>query len=162
METGPKILRLEMVSHALLQEIGLERSLILAKAIAIFSWQLGGAIAVSIGQNMLLNNLKTSILSHTSEISVKQVINAGAGGLKTIAPNMAVLQDLREAYAEALRGTFVLALVGTCLALPFAAGMQWLNIKRVAEYRREKVKEEKGELMRGGEEGVEMKARESH
>jgi hypothetical protein len=78
---------------------------------------------------------------------VQQVINAGAGGLKMVAPDMAVLQDLREAYAEALRGTFVLALVGTCLALPFAAGMQWLNIKNIAEKRIEKPENEKGELV---------------
>lgn len=68
------------------------------------------------------------------------VLEAGAGGLKAIAPSIEVLQALREAYAEALRPTFVLALVGTCLALPCAAGMQWLNIKDVAK---ERVEEEK-------------------
>lgn len=113
------------------------------KAIAIFSWQLGGAIAVSIGQNLLLNSLKTSVPAHTSAVNVQQVIDAGAGGLKTIASNAAVLEHLRAAYAEALKGTFVLALIGTCLALPFAAGMQWLNIKKVAEQRRDKSRWEK-------------------
>jgi len=58
-----------------------------------------------------------------------------------IAPNAAVLQSLRDAYAEALRGSFVLALVATCLALPFAAGMQWLNIKRVADERQENARD---------------------
>jgi hypothetical protein len=113
----------------------------LDKAIAIFSWQLGGAIAVSIGQNLLLNTLKISIPAHTTEVSTQQVIDAGAGGLKSIAPNVAVLQSLREAYAAAMRGSFVLALVGTCLALPFAVGMQWLNIKTVAEERRGNTRE---------------------
>ena len=118
------------------------------KAIAIFSWQLGGAIAVSIGQNLLLNTLKISIPVHTTEVGVQQVIDAGAGGINSIAPDGAVLKSLREAYAEALRGSFVLALVSTCLALPFAAGMQWLNIKRVAEERRVNAREGAVDLIR--------------
>lgn len=60
--------------------------------------------------------------------------------MKALAPDASVLQDLRDAYAGALRGTFVLALVGTCLALPFAASMQWLNVKRIAEERRERAR----------------------
>lgn len=72
---------------------------------------------------------------------MQQVIDAGAGGIELIAPNVAILQSLRDAYAEALRGSFVLALVATCLALPFAAGMQWLNVKRVAEERQENARE---------------------
>jgi hypothetical protein len=143
-----------MVSDVLLHDNRLEETLISTKAIAIFSWQLGGAIAVAIGQNLLLNNLKTSIPAHTSEVSVQQVLDAGAGGLRSTAPDIATLQDLREAYADALGGTFVLASVVTCLALPFAAGMQWLNIKRIAEERRKKAMEEKteGEGEKGGAE----------
>jgi hypothetical protein len=128
--------------------------LILTKAIAIFSWQLGGAIAVAIGQNLLLNHLKTSIPAHTSKVSVQQVLDAGAGGLKIVAPDIATLQDLREAYADALRGPFVLALVATCIALPFAAGMQWLNIRRVAEERKRASGEKAvGEGTKDGAEG---------
>ncbi|KAF2867710.1 MFS multidrug transporter-like protein [Massariosphaeria phaeospora] len=118
-------------------------------AIAIFSWQLGGAIAVSIGQNLLLNGLQRTIPSHTTMVSVSAVLEAGVGGLTRLAPNPAVLQQLREDYAEALRGTFILALVGTCVALPFAAGMQWLNIKTVAEERRRD-----REVKRLGESGI--------
>jgi hypothetical protein len=118
-------------------------------AIAIFSWQLGGSLAVSISQNLFLNTLHTSIPAHTSAVSVQAVINAGAGGLGALAPSVAVLQDLREAYADAMRGTWVLAAVGTGLALPCAVGMEWLNIRRVAEGRRDKV----GEVSEG-EEGV--------
>jgi hypothetical protein len=91
---------------------------------------------------------------------VQKVIDAGAGGLRAIAPNPAVLQELREAYADALKGTFVLALVGTCLALPFAVCMQWLNIKRVAEERREKARERK--LIERGERVVEMELKKAH
>jgi hypothetical protein len=114
-------------------------------AIAIFSWQLGGSLAVAISQNLFLQTLHTSIPAHTSAVSVQAVIDAGAGGLAALAPNLAVLQDLREAYADALRGTWVLAAVGTGLALPCAMGMQWLNIRRVAEGRREKAMESSGE-----------------
>jgi hypothetical protein len=120
----------------------------LDKAIAIFSWRLGGAIAISIGQNLGLNTFTISIPAHTTEVGVPQVIDAGAGGINSIAPDGAVLKSLREAYAEALRGSFLLALVGICLALPFAAGMQWLNIKRVAEERKENAIEGAVDLIR--------------
>lgn len=91
---------------------------------------------MSIGQNILLNDLRVNIPKHTTSIAPEEVLNAGAGGLIAISNSALVLKKLREAYAESLKGTFVLALVGTCLALPFAAGMQWLNIKTVAEERR--------------------------
>jgi hypothetical protein len=39
-------------------------------------------MAVAIGQNLLLNNLKISIPAHTSRVSVQQVLDAGAGGLR--------------------------------------------------------------------------------
>lgn len=131
------------------------------KAIAIFSWQLGGALAVSIGQNLLLTTLKTSIPAHTTEVSAQQVIDTGAGSLNSIAPNVVVLQSLRESYAAALKGTFVLPLVGMCLALPSAAGMQWLNIKRVAEERRGNAREGAVDLIRA-EEGTELEEKSTH
>ncbi|KAF2452214.1 hypothetical protein P171DRAFT_336955, partial [Karstenula rhodostoma CBS 690.94] len=105
-------------------------------AIAIVFWQLGGAVAVSIGQTLLLNDLHFNVPKYTSAVAPKYIINAGAGGIAAIAQSPPVLRQLREAYAESLKGTFVLALVKTCLALPFTAGMQWLNINEVAEERR--------------------------
>lgn len=130
-------------------------------AIAIFSWQLGGSIAVSVGQNLLLNSLRSNIPKHTAAVSVQQVIDAGAGGLKALAPNTLVLRQLRKAYAESLKGTYVLALVGTCLALPFAVGMQWLNIKRVAEERRGEADRGKGESAQALKGEVELVSKEA-
>ncbi|KAH5296153.1 hypothetical protein HBI12_213810 [Parastagonospora nodorum] len=138
----------QQLPYTALQAVLEPEDIATGNAIAIFSWQLGGAIAVSIGQNLLLNTLKISIPAHTTEVGVQQVIDAGAGGINSIAPDGAVLKSLREAYAEALRGSFVLALVSTCLALPFAAGMQWLNIKRVAEERRVNAREGAVDLIR--------------
>ncbi|OAG09464.1 MFS general substrate transporter [Paraphaeosphaeria sporulosa] len=112
-------------------------------AIAIFFWQLGGAVAVSVGQTLLLNNLRVNIPKSISGVAPQDVIDAGAGGIAAIAQSPLALRKLREAYAESLKGTFVLALVGSCLALPFAAGMQWLNIKKVAEDRRNRAEVQK-------------------
>lgn len=128
-------------------------------AIAIFFWQLGGAVAVSVGQNLLLNDLRTNIPKYTNAVSPQQVIDAGAGALVDLAPNATVLRQLREAYAESLKGTYMLALAGTCVALPFAAGMQWLNIKKIAEERRKKADTEKRESTRGLRGDVEMMGR---
>ncbi|KAF2267497.1 MFS general substrate transporter [Lojkania enalia] len=113
-------------------------------AIMVFSWQLGGAIAVSVGQNLLINRLQHTVPSHTSFVSPKQVIDVGAGGLSQFAHNAGVLRKLREAYAEAISPIWKLALVTTCLSILPTVGMQWLNIKRIAEERRQRDKVEKG------------------
>lgn len=116
-------------------------------ALAVFSWQLGGAIAVSIGQNLLLNRLKTIVPQRTNAVAAQEVIEAGAGGLVKVAPNLSVLRQLREAYAESLVPIWILALVATCLAILPTLGMEWLNIKRVAHDRHENSQEDKEGLV---------------
>ncbi|KAK8081415.1 MFS general substrate transporter [Apiospora saccharicola] len=108
-------------------------------AIAVFSYQLGGALGVALGQTLLLAKLATAVPSHThGAVSAPQVISAGATGLGQIAGSSAeaeTLRALRSAYAEAVRDPLILALAAACLAFPFAAAMERLNIKRIAEER---------------------------
>ncbi|OTB08908.1 hypothetical protein M426DRAFT_260239 [Hypoxylon sp. CI-4A] len=107
----------------------------LPTAIAVFSYQLGGALSVAIGQNLLLSKLIVSVPKHTDVVSPFEVIAAGATGLSAIAPTPEVLYALRSAYAEAIRDTFTLALAAACFAFPFSCAMERLNIKRIAEER---------------------------
>ncbi|KAK8129266.1 MFS general substrate transporter [Apiospora kogelbergensis] len=105
-------------------------------AIAVFSYQLGGALGVGIGQNLLLAKLMTSVPAHTNAVSPLQVISIRATGLSNIAPSAEVLGDLRMAYAEAVRDPLILALAAACLAFPFALAMERLNLIDVAEERK--------------------------
>ncbi|KJZ70909.1 hypothetical protein HIM_09702 [Hirsutella minnesotensis 3608] len=105
-------------------------------AIAVFSFHLAGAIGLAIGQVLLLDGLITSVPQRTQAVTPAQVIQAGATGLEAIASSPGVLNALRWAYSDAVRRTIVLGLAGSCITVPAACAMDWLNIKRVAEERR--------------------------
>ncbi|KAF2971336.1 hypothetical protein GQX73_g2190 [Xylaria multiplex] len=109
----------------------------IGNAIAVFSYQLGGALGVAIGQNLLLSKLKITVPRNTDAVTPQAVIAVGAAGLGHLAPNVEVLAALRLAYAEALRDPLILALAAALLAFPFSCAMERLNIKRVAEKRQQ-------------------------
>ncbi|KAJ4286035.1 hypothetical protein N0V90_013382 [Kalmusia sp. IMI 367209] len=105
-------------------------------AIAVFSFQLGGALGIAIAQNLFLNKLSRAIPNYTTDVSPQMVINAGAMGLPLLAKSPDILLALRRAYADAIRYTLILSLVAACVAFPWALGMEWLNIRKIAEARR--------------------------
>ncbi|KAJ2999269.1 hypothetical protein NUW58_g43 [Xylaria curta] len=110
----------------------------IGNAIAVFSYQLGGAIAVAIGQNLLLAKLTMTVPRHTNAVTPQAVIAVGATGLEQLAPTPEVLAALRSAYAEALRDPLILALASALLAFPFCCAMERLNIKHIAEKRQQR------------------------
>ncbi|CAI6336752.1 unnamed protein product [Periconia digitata] len=105
-------------------------------AIAVFSFQLGGALGIAIAQNLFLKMLTEAVPMYAPDVPLQRVINAGAMGLEVLAQTPETLLALREAYAEAIRSTLILALVAACAAFPCAWGMEWLNLRKVAEARR--------------------------
>ncbi|KAH8892800.1 MFS general substrate transporter [Thozetella sp. PMI_491] len=105
-------------------------------AIAVFSFHMAGAIGIVIGQNLFITELQAAVPEYTTVVSPDQVIGAGATGLVSLAPTPAVLQALRQAYADSVRRIFLLGLAAVCLALPPSCFMEWLNIKQVAAERR--------------------------
>lgn len=73
----------------------------------------------------------------TPTLSPEVVIDAGATNIGSLAPSSAtVLAAIREAYVIAISNTFTYALGMACVAVPCACGMQWLNVKRIAERRK--------------------------
>ncbi|KAK7908715.1 major facilitator superfamily domain-containing protein [Apiospora marii] len=132
----------QQLPYAALQAVLEPEDVATGNAIAVFSYQLGGALGVAIAQNLLLAKLTTAVPSHTDgAVSPQQAISAGATGLAQIAPSAAVLRDLRGAYAEAVRDPLILALAAACLASPFAVAMERVNIKEVAEGRKRRLEE---------------------
>ena len=75
-------------------------------AIVMFFNSLGGAISISIGQNIFSNELVKNIPKYAPGVSPELVINAGATHLRDVIPAN-VLEGVLEAYAKALRTTFV-------------------------------------------------------
>ncbi|MCJ1404233.1 hypothetical protein MMC11_007458 [Xylographa trunciseda] len=99
--------------------------------------QLGGAIAIPIGETIFVNTLIARVSQNTHAVSPATVLAAGAANLAQIAPSPAVRRALQLSYSDAVTSTLYLALASTVLALFCASGMEWKSIKRVAEAREE-------------------------
>ena len=94
------------------------------------------AIAIPIGDAIFVNSLLSEVPKHTQAISPSAVVSAGAGNLRKEATNSTVLRALQVSYSNAVTDTLYLALATVCLALFFACGMEWKNIKKVAKERK--------------------------
>lgn len=100
--------------------------------------------AIAIGQSLFINGLLREIPKLTEAIDPHTVVSAGPLNLKALATSPAVLHALRSAYSLAVRDTMYYSLAAVCITIPFAFGMQWLNVKKAA--RNKDVEEE--ELVR--------------
>ncbi|KAH6669840.1 efflux pump antibiotic resistance protein [Halenospora varia] len=106
-------------------------------AISVFFSQLGAAIAIAIGQSIFISGLADEISSRTKAISPGVVLGVGPTALRLLAETPAVLRALQDAYASAISRTMYFSLATACVALPFACGMQWLNVQKVAKQKAE-------------------------
>ncbi|KAL2037090.1 hypothetical protein N7G274_010217 [Stereocaulon virgatum] len=98
-------------------------------ALIMFCQQLGGAVFVSVGQNIFVNELANR-LRPISGINPAVVVGSGATEIRNIV-NPAMLGDVLAAYNGALTKTFIAALVMACLSLIGALSMEWKNIKGI-------------------------------
>ncbi|ORY17076.1 major facilitator superfamily domain-containing protein [Clohesyomyces aquaticus] len=114
-----------------------EDDLPIGNAITVFFSQLGASIAIAIGQSVFSSSLRDRIIEqfalindlHLHPIDFAAVIAAGPKGLASIAGNKRMLLLLQHAYAYAVQRALYVSLVTACVAVPFALGMQWLNVK---------------------------------
>ncbi|KAL9120919.1 MAG: hypothetical protein Q9187_002526 [Circinaria calcarea] len=121
------------VPYTALQAVLSEDDIPTGNAISVFSWQLGGALAASISQNIFINNLSKGVSKRLPTVDPSALISAGAANLQLLTPTPDMLQILRELYAAAVHVVFIYALVAACVALIFTFGMEWLNLKVLAK-----------------------------
>ncbi|PYI30110.1 MFS toxin efflux pump [Aspergillus indologenus CBS 114.80] len=98
-----------------------------ATAIVVFTQTLGGAIFVSVAQNVFQNKLREN-LGHIPGLDVRQVMGAGATMLRHVVPQSTLPQAL-EAYNSAIMQTFYVAVAMGALALVGALPIEWLSVK---------------------------------
>ncbi|KAF2464156.1 permease of the major facilitator superfamily [Lindgomyces ingoldianus] len=115
----------------------------IGNAIMIFFSQLGAAIAIAIAQSVLSTSLQRDITRklHNPEVGHLDpalVLGAGPTGLKAFTHDPAILKFLQDCYADAVRNTLFVALATAAVAVPFALGMQWLNVKKIDKATRER------------------------
>ena len=96
-------------------------------SLVMFMQQLGGALFVSIGQNIFSNELIDG-LKHVSGIEPSMVVKTGATELRNIV-NSANINAVVSAYNSALDKVFIASLALACLSLIGSASMEWKNIK---------------------------------
>ena len=97
-------------------------------ALIMFCQQLGGAVFVSVGQNVFSNELIKG-LRPISGINPATVVKTGATEIKNIV-DVRFLNQVRLAYNGALTKTFTAALVMATLSIIGALFMEWKNIKK--------------------------------
>lgn len=106
-------------------------------AIAVFLNQLGGALAVSVGQTITLTTLVALVPRRLTSLSLQLVKDAGASGLSSLHLSIEDLTILRDIWNTAIVRTMILCTAFVAACLPFTVGMEWLNTKREAERRRQ-------------------------
>ncbi|KAI0513194.1 MFS general substrate transporter [Xylaria bambusicola] len=104
-------------------------------AIAVLFYQLGGAVFISVGQNIIITTVLDLVHQRLPRISAEAVLSAGAANLAALVTGPQELIILRNVWNTAIARTLIL---GTALAgasLPFTLGMEWLNANKVAAER---------------------------
>lgn len=96
-------------------------------ALVMFMQQLGGAVFVSIGQNVFANELVKG-LQHISGIEPAIVVKIGATELRNVV-DTASIGAVLSAYNFALTKVFTVSLAMACMSIVGALCMEWKNIK---------------------------------
>ena len=84
-------------------------------AVAVFFNTMGGAIGVSIAQNVFSNSLKREIPKHTTGVDPAAIIVAGATRFRSLVPASQVAGVLL-AYDRAVTNVFAIAIASGCVA----------------------------------------------
>ena len=96
-------------------------------ALVMFGQLLGGAVFISVGQNVL-NNQLLGRLGHLDGFDPEHLKTNGATTLTDLPDDVKLV--VLHAYNEALRNVFQVALVLACLSVVGAVFMEWKSVKK--------------------------------
>jgi hypothetical protein len=97
-------------------------------AIVIFAQTLGGAIFVSVGQNVFQNQLIHNLKLYAPDQNVAQLVSAGATMLRSIVTG-SDLHKVLVAYNAAITQTFYVAVAISALSLVGPIFVEWISVK---------------------------------
>lgn len=97
-------------------------------AVAIFFNSLGGAISISIAQNIFSNALLKQIPAHTMGVDARRIIAAGATHIREVTPPNQ-LAGVLLAYNDALTQAYILGIA--CAGIAFLSSLlfEWRSVK---------------------------------
>ncbi|KIW46366.1 uncharacterized protein PV06_02041 [Exophiala oligosperma] len=97
-------------------------------AVAIFFNSLGGAISISIAQNIFSNGLVKEIPKYTKGVNPHTIIGAGATHIREVTP-ASQLAGVLKAYDIAVTNAYILAIACACIAFLLSFGFEWKSVK---------------------------------
>ncbi|KAJ7220160.1 major facilitator superfamily domain-containing protein [Mycena pura] len=97
-------------------------------SIIMFAQTLGGALFLSVGENVFANRLAAGLVARVPGVSPAIVLQAGATSLKT-AVDPAFLPAVLEVYNDALMGAFDVSVAMCALSLVGALVIEWKSVK---------------------------------
>jgi hypothetical protein len=97
-------------------------------AIMMFSQTLGGAIFLSVGQNVFTNQLIKNLASVVPDLNPQLVLTVGATEIKNQIPKE-FLSGVLIAYNKSITQTFYVSVAGATLSILGAAAVQWKSMK---------------------------------
>lgn len=100
-------------------------------SILIFAQTFGGALFISVAQNVFTNRLGTNLVQKVPTLDPAIVISTGATELSKVitATNPTLLPAILSAYNDALDQTFYVSVAMASLAIFGAAGIEWKSVK---------------------------------
>ena len=100
----------------------------IATSVIIFAQTLGGALFISVAQNVFSNRLVAGLKDVVPGLDPTLVLNVGATSLKDAIPAK-FINGVQVAYNSALTQTWYVSVALACLTVIGTAGVEWKNIK---------------------------------
>ncbi|RMZ73938.1 MFS transporter [Pyrenophora seminiperda CCB06] len=97
-------------------------------AIMVFCQALGGALFISVGQNVFTNQLIKNVSSTVPELNPKVVLNVGATELKNVI-DPKFLPGVLTAYNTTITQTFYVSVACGAMSIAGAAFVEWKSMK---------------------------------
>ena len=97
-------------------------------AVVFFFNSLGGAVAISIAQNIFVTSLSRDIPKLAPGVNPKIVIDAGATHVRDVVPAQ-WLPGVLQAYTNAVTSAFILAIATGGIAFFVSLAMEWKSVK---------------------------------
>ena len=120
---------MSLLSSVLVRLLPTHHTNSLSDALAIFFNTLGGALSVSIAQNIFSNTLLTQVPIQTNgAVNATTIIGAGATHVQQITPPQYLLGVL-TAYDKAVTTAFILPIATGAIACLVSFGVEWKSVK---------------------------------
>jgi hypothetical protein len=129
----PKLINVTQMQQALItvQTVLPLKDVPTGTALVMFFQTFGGALFVSVGQNVFNNRLISEIPKQAPGIDPTIILHVGATSLKDQIPAR-LLDGVQIAYNTALTETWYIAVAMTCLQAIGAIFVEWKSVKGMA------------------------------